>query len=227
MTNALVGLTVGVSSSNMQTQILFAYLRRDLSSLELSAITTGSVIGSMLGALTLPLLTKLLKKLHLIIAASMGLIASQLFCCIQSTFVILLLLRAFIGYFISLISTLVPNLTQSMVLDKQRSKSAAMFQLFGCVGGVCCGLHLFFLAKGATSWRTMLCFGALLSLLQMLMVARLNKLNNSEQSFAGEAARQYQRSQRHYILAITLGIVQQFTGINVAMSYGSTMLKNQ
>ena len=60
--NALVGLTIGVSSSNMQTQVLFAYLQRELSSLELSAITTGSVVGSMLGAMTLPLLTKMLKK---------------------------------------------------------------------------------------------------------------------------------------------------------------------
>lgn len=62
MANALVGLTIGVSSSNMQTQVLFAYLQRELSSLELSAITTGSVVGSMLGAMTLPLLTKMLKK---------------------------------------------------------------------------------------------------------------------------------------------------------------------
>lgn len=111
---------------------------------------------------------------------SIGLVAFQLLCCIQSTFVVLLLLRVFIGYSVSLLSTLVPNLTQSMVLDKQRSKSAAMFQLFGCVGGVCCGLHLFFLAKGVTSWRTMLYFGALLGLLQMLIVVRLNKQNDSQ-----------------------------------------------
>lgn len=180
----------------------------------------------MLGALTLPLLTKILQKEHMIAIASAGLIVSQIFCCIQASFVVLLLLRFITGYSASLISTLIPNLIQSMVLDKQRSKSMAMFQLFGCIGGVCCGLHIFFLVKGVVKWRIMIYFGALLSLLQALMVTWLNRLNGTQFS-AGKAARQYQRSPRHYILAVALGITQQFTGINVAMSYGSTMLKDQ
>ena len=76
VTNAVVGLTIGVSSSNMQVQIMSAYLLRSPSPLELSAITTGSVIGSMLGALTLPLLTRIFKREQLIILASAGLIVS-------------------------------------------------------------------------------------------------------------------------------------------------------
>ena len=92
------------------------------------------------------------------------------------------------GYSVSLISALIPNLTQSMVLDKQRSKSMAMFQLFGCIGGVCCGLHLFFLAKGAASWRAMIYFGTVLSLLQVLMVVWLNKYNTSGQPSVSKSA---------------------------------------
>ena len=74
----------------------------------------------------------------------------------------------------------------------------------------------------------MIYFGALLSLLQVLMVVWLSKYDVSAQSSASKSTViKYQRSPRHYALAITLGIAQQFTGINVAMSYGSTMLENQ